>query len=277
MWAGMTFPAATGHPLNSPLGRFGVTTLLDSPERYAATLPLAHLRNPLTGAVTLGPLAVLVDYVAGLVNHLRRDADEWTVSSELSLDLTPDAATVVTRDPEVPVLGTAHPFGTKGSTSLGVCTLTHDGVEIGTGSVRSVHIPRPEVFADPHDQRPEHTGVRLTELADIMSVRVARDRPGVVLYQQPTSGLNNDMGIVNGGVAATGLELVAAAALNADRSAPLRTASLRVSFLRPLLCGNDSRYEATVLRTGRRTGMADAVAIGADGAQALAARVTAYS
>lgn len=262
------------HAANTPLGRFGVQTLVDSPDPFIATMPVAGLVNPLTGATTLGPLTVLVDYVAGLVNHHRRGHDEWTVSSELSLELVPDALAMVTRAPEVPVTGTSHPFGTKAGTSLGVCELTQDGVAIGTGSVRSVHIRRPEVFADPHDQRPPSPRPKPTSLTEIMSVRAGPEP--AVLFQDPSPDLNNDLGIVHGGVAAAGLELVASAALNLGRGVALQTGSVRVSFLRRLLCGDESRYEGTALRVGGSSGIAEARAIGADGETALLARLSAY-
>lgn len=264
------------HPVNTPLGRFGVETLIDSPDPFVATMPVGRLVNPLTGATTLGPVAVLVDYVAGLVNHHRRADDEWTVSSELTMDLTPDAVDVIARNPDLPVVGTAHPLGGKGATSLGICELTYGDLVIGTGSVRSVHIARPAVFTDPHDQRPTDEGPRPTDLAEIMAVRAGADGPRAVLFQAASSSLNNDLGIVHGGVASAGLELVSSAALNAGRDEPLRTASLRVNFLRQLLCGTDSRYVGNAFRVGRRSGVADAQAIGADGGVALSARVTAY-
>lgn len=264
----------TVHPANTPVGRFGIQTVLNSPDPFIATMPVAGLRNPLTGTLALGSLTVLVDYVGGLVNHHRRGPDEWTVSGELALDLVPGAAAVIAGDPETPVTGVAHPLGGKGTTSLGVCELRVGDRPIGTGSVRSVHISRPVVFDDPHDQRAVHDGPLPVTLADLMAVRPGA---GAVLYQSPNSALNNDMGIVNGGIAAAGLELVAAAALAEGRDEPLETASIRVSFLRPLLCGKDSRYVGTVVRGGRRTGVADAEAIGADGEVALTARLTAYA
>jgi acyl-coenzyme A thioesterase PaaI-like protein len=270
----MPSSAATVHATNTPLGRFGVHTLLDSPDPFVAAMPMAGLINPLTGAITLGPLTVLVDYVAGLVNHHRRAEDEWTVSSELRLDLAPDALSTITEAPEVPVLATAHPFGTKSATSLGICELTHRGTVVGTGSVRSVHIRRPEVFADPHRQRPASANPRPTSLAEIMSVRTGAEP--AVLFQDPSPDLNNDLGIVHGGVAAAGLELVGSAALNVTPDVALQTASVQVSFLRRLLCGDESRYVGTAVRVGARSGIADARAIGADGDVALLARVTAY-
>ncbi len=54
------------HPPNTPLGRFGVETLVDSPDPFVGAMPLAGLVNPVTGAPTVAPLAMLVDFVAGL-------------------------------------------------------------------------------------------------------------------------------------------------------------------------------------------------------------------
>ena len=268
-------PTARVHPVNTPLGRFGVETLVDSPDPFMALMPMAGLTNPLTGRPTLGPLAVLVDYVAGMVNPHRRAPNEWTVSSELAMELTADAHAIIAAAPEVPVLGTAHPFGTKGASSLGVCELTHGGTVIGSGSVRSVHIARPEVFDDPHAERAGDDRPRPTDVSEIMTVRGVVGEQAV-LHQAANSALNNDMGIVHGGVASAGLELVASAALNTNREQPLTTASLRVNFIRRLKCGDDSRYVGTLVRAGRRSGVADAEAISADGSVALTARLTAY-
>ena len=91
-----------------------------------------------------------------------------------------------------------------------------------------------------------------------------------MLHQRQNSALNNSLGIVHGGVAAAGLELAASAALNAERAdRPLHTASLRVNFLRQFFSGDESRYVGTALRVGRRSGVAEAQAIGADGEVAL--------
>jgi acyl-coenzyme A thioesterase PaaI-like protein len=56
----------------------------------------------------------------------------------------------------------------------------------------------------------------------------------------------------------------------------LNTASLRVNFLRQFFSGDRSRYAGTALRIGRRSGVAEAQAIGTDGEVALVGRVTAY-
>ncbi len=104
----------------------------------------------------------------------------------------------------------------------------------------------------------------------------------VVLPQLVDPVIDNSIGVVHGGIASTGLEVVASAAVNAGRrDDPLVTASLRVNFLRRFVAGgsepgSQTRYVGSTLRVGRRSGVADAQAIGSDGKIALTARLTAY-
>ncbi|WKG03356.1 PaaI family thioesterase [Mycolicibacterium sp. HK-90] len=267
------------YPLNTPLGRMGVQTLEESPDRCVASIPVAGLRNPLTSAPTVAPLAMLVDHIGGLVNHYRRADDEWTVSSELAIELTPHALDLITATPEVPVVATARPFGPKGTGSLGLCELAHGGRLVGTATVRSFHIHAPgHLVAWPVDST---GGTPPATLEDRMSVQVAEaGGRSAVLRQLPDPVINNSIGIVHGGVSAAALELVASAALSdgsGDGSGDgMRTASLRVNYLRQFRGGAESRYEARALRIGRRSGVADAQAIGDDGQVALVARLTAY-
>lgn len=264
------------YPLSTPLGRLGVDTLEESPDRCVASIPVGGLLNPLTGAPTIAPLAMLVDHVGGLINHYRRGRDEWTVSSELALELTPHALAAINAAPEVPVIATARAFGAKGIGALSVCELSHAGDPVATATVRSVHIHTPgHIAAWPADSTDGELPATLCErLALQVSEGGGRTK---VLRQLSDPALNNSIGIVHGGASAAALELVASAALNDDHSeTALRTASLRVNFLRQFRGGTQSRYEGTALRIGRSTGVADGQAIGDDGKVALLARITAY-
>lgn len=264
------------YPLCTPLGRFGVVTSEDGPHRCVASIPAGGEVNPLTGAPTIAPLAMLVDHAGGLVNHHRRDADEWTVTSELSLELRPDAVEVIANAPDVPVVATAVPCGPKGEVALGLCEFTHRDVVLATATVRSFFISAPgrvAKFPDGPTGPPPPVS-----LAERMAVTVAEAGGAAqVLLQAKDPVLDNSLGIVHGGVSAMALEMVAAAAINAGRTdEPLRTASLRVNFMREFQSGPESRYVGTALRVGRRTGIAEAQAVGADGLPAIIARVTAY-
>jgi uncharacterized protein (TIGR00369 family) len=264
------------HDLETPDSiqvRFGISYLESRPAEAVAALsmPMERFRNPFNGAPTVGPLAILVDAAAGIVNHYRRRPGQWTVSSELSMDLSLDGVGHL----DGPVLATAHAFGPLGATSLGICTLTYRGMVIGGGTVRSF-------FIDADDVVPQRRSETLrksaeTMFADLIAVHVVDRDCGPVLAQRVDCNLNNDIDIVHGGVAAAGLELAASAAMNQDRTDDLlQTASLRVNFLRPFFAGSASRYQGTPLRVGRNTGVGDAQAVGDDGKVAITARVTAY-
>jgi uncharacterized protein (TIGR00369 family) len=267
------------HDIETPAAiqvRFGIEFLAASlPDATVVmSMPTSGLRNPFTGAPSVGPLAILVDAAAGMVNHYRRRTDKWTVSSELSLDVSPGAVEAM-GDASSPVMASARAVGSTGSSPLAVCILTCGDIEVATGTVRSVFIP---ADGDIRKRPPQTLLHGAATLADLMAVRIQTMADGsLVLNQCADPDLNNDIGIVHGGIAAAGLELAASAAINRDRAAGLlQTASLRVNFARPFFAGDTSHYVGTPLRVGRTTGIADAQAIGDDGKVALTARVTAY-
>lgn len=265
------------HDLETPdsiQARFGIAYLESCPAKATAvmSMPMMRFRNPFTDAATLGPLAILVDAAAGIVNHYRRPRGQWTVSSELSMDLSLDDV----GDLDGTVVATAHSPGPLGATSLGICTLTYGGNVIGGGTVRSFFIDADGEVTPGH--RPESLRRSPeTTFAELMAAHVREGEADPVLAQRVDDNLNNDIHMLHGGVAAAGIELAASAAVNRGRTdGLLHTASLRVNFLRPFFAGAESRYEGSTLRVGRNTGVGDAQAIGADGKVALAGRVTAY-
>jgi uncharacterized protein (TIGR00369 family) len=264
------------HPLNTPLGRFGIVTSEEGPRRCVASIPAGGMVNPLTGEPTTAALAMLVDHVGGLVNHHRRGPGEWTVSSEMSLELAPDALAQIATAPEIPVTAIGRACGRTGRSALGLCELTHRDVVVATATVRSFYIQTPDDLAKWPDgpTGPLPPG----SLAERMAVQVAEGSgSSTVLRQGPDPVLNNSLGIVHGGVSAMALELVGSAAFNSGRDgALLNTASLRVNFLRQFRLGPESRYDGTPLRVGRSSGVAEARAVGDDGKAAIIARITGY-
>lgn len=263
---------------DSVLTRFGIETLDENltDHTVVASMPVGGMTNPFTGSPTVGSLAILVDDVAGRVNFHRRGAGKWTVSSELSLELSPDAVDAILAAPDEPAVAAGRPLGPEGATLLAVCTLTHRGATIGVGTVRTFAITGgPDGPLRRGRDALERTAD--TSLVDLMSARpLAADGGAYRLGQRPDPMINNLIGIVHGGVSATGLELVACAAVNHGQNQPLRTASIRVNFLRPFFAGDQSRYEGTALRVGRNSAIGDAVAVGDDGRAAVLARVTGY-
>lgn len=250
--------------------RFALELLdLDAASSTAVmSMPVAGLTNPFTEVTTLGPLAILVDAAAGRANHLGSDTDEWSVSSELTLELNPDAD-----HQHDNIVATAQALGRQGPTGLSLCTLTAGAYTVGWGTVRSYFITADRMVADHPSDSPRTSN---STLAELMAVRIRSADDGVrVLMQEPNPQIYNRIGAVHGGVAAAALELAASAAINRD-GPHMSTASVRVNFLRPFIGSDLSRYIATPLRIGRTSAVADAHAVGEDGKVAVAARITAY-
>jgi uncharacterized protein (TIGR00369 family) len=219
---------------------------------------------------------VLVDDVAGRVNYDRCEQGQWTVSSELVVEMSPGAIDSILAAPDEPVVASARPLGPGGATLLAVCTLTHHGTIIGGGTVRTMPLVG---GPDKPLRRGDDPLVRTpdTSLAELMAVEPIAVADGTYrLRQRPDPMINNLIGIVHGGVSSAGLELVAAAAINHDQAQPFRTASIRVNFLRPFLAGAQSVYEGTALRVGRTSAIGDSRAVGDDGKTSVIARVTGY-
>ncbi|CAN5419079.1 hotdog fold thioesterase [soil metagenome] len=263
------------------LRRFAIQHLeTDVPNGISVmSMPVADLVNPLTKGPAIGALAILLDASGGNSNHFRRASDEWTVTSELALEISPDGMAVLLASPDLPVIASSRPLGPKGATALSMATLAVGDVVIGGGTVRSFYLPAgagmPTGLPTPAPPSPR---APLAELMSIGELSGAAMKQEAALRQLVDPILNNSLGIVNGGVASAGLELVASAAINAGAAAGdlLQTASLRVNFLRPFFAGGASRYVGSPMRVGRRTAVGDAEAIGDDGKVALTARVTAY-
>ena len=262
----------------SVIRRFAITTLERDLSQFTVVgaMPIGGMCNPFTGLPTVAGLAVLVDDVAGRVNYDRCGRGQWTVSSELAVEMSPGAIDSILAAPDEPVVANARPVGPAGATLLAICTLTHRGTVIGGGTVRTMPIgggpDEPTGRGDdPVERTPE------TSLAQLMAVEpIASGDDTYRLHQQPDPMINNLIGIVHGGVSSAGLELVAAAAINHEQSEPFRTASIRINFLRPFFAGAQSVYEGTALRIGRTSAIADSRAVGDDGKTSVIARVTGY-
>jgi uncharacterized protein (TIGR00369 family) len=257
--------------------RFDIHTLdyRDHDATAVLSMPVSGMTNPLTGAPTIAPLALLVDDAGSTATFARRGG-RWPVTTELALDLHPDCMAIIGSEKADTVLAHARITGSTAVDALATCTLKVGARIVGEATLRSVYISVPAVLSDrPSETLPKTTHTSLAELMAI-APRSQRDSSHI-LAQLADPMLLNAMGNVHGGVAATGLELVATAAISTEAGARrLRTGSIRANFLRPLIAGPDSRYEGTAVNVGSTVGLADARAVGDDGRVAVIARVTTY-
>lgn len=257
--------------------RFGIQTVGYSQLDATASIrmPVCGLRNPLTNTPTLAPLALLVDDAGSSVTFARRGG-RWPVTAELNVQLAPDAHVLVDSGADEHVTARARIVRATPTNALAICTLMSGGNTIGTATVRSVYVSGEGVTV----HRPTETLIKTpqTSLAELMAVACVPDSASPDTLQQLSDPMVfNEMAHVHGGVAATGVELAAAAAISgATVGADFRSGSLQVNFLRPFLAGGDSRYSGTVVHAGSTVAIAEAQAVGASGKAAVTGRLTAY-
>ncbi|OFB37143.1 hypothetical protein BA059_20720 [Mycolicibacterium sp. (ex Dasyatis americana)] len=229
------------------------------------SMPVAGHINPVNGHPTVAALTLLIDTVGGLANHARCHSGESTVTSELAMDLVPEAAALASHPDAPPVIATGRAYGERAATSLAACALVCGGRNLGVATVRSYF-----VVADPDPTPPPETLGRSSKgiLGQLLSlVPEQRTSPAAppALVQRHDPVLVNSLGIVNGGISSACLALAAGAAVDARAEAPMQMGSFRANFLRPLEKDTDIRYVADVQRLGKQTALATArVSAGGD-------------
>jgi uncharacterized protein (TIGR00369 family) len=91
-------------------------------------------------------------------------------------------------------------------------------------------------------------------LATLLGARVQATEGGAVLEMDVTPEVGNPLGNLHGGVSFAACDLAAQAALHAA-GGPAQTASIRVSYPRPIPAGSTARFEARLLHRGRGLGI----------------------
>jgi acyl-coenzyme A thioesterase PaaI-like protein len=259
------------------LDRFLIRPEPSSDDMTAAmSMPVAGHVNPLTGYPTVAALTLLIDTVGGLANHARRTAGEWTVTSELALELVPETARWASRPGAAPVIATGRARGSRATTSLATCTLTCDDRELGYATVRSYFVIANADHIAPKETLVPSPEISLGQLLSATSEQQALGGAAPALVQRHDPVLVNSLGIVNGGISSACLALAAAAAIDARADQPMQIGSFRVNFLHPLANANDIRYVAEVAHLGRRTAVATAQVSSTGGRPPLTATLTAY-
>lgn len=228
--------------------------------------PIEHARP------VLCTFAVLTDVVGGLVNHLSRPADAWTVTSELSMDI---AGAVIAGDE---VVGSSELLSVDDSGALSVTRFVVDDRPVGVATVRSFYIPATPVADEDQSRHPQHAPVA-AGIEELLAVRpAAGDTDGeVALVAEPDPVVENAIGCVHGGVVAAALCCAGFAALEDSGASGMSVGSARVNYFRPFIAGDGAAYRGRADRIGRHVASAVANAVAPGGKIAATARVTAYS
>ncbi|MGW6356319.1 PaaI family thioesterase [Streptomyces sp. NPDC055092] len=213
-----------------------------------------------------GSLGVLVDNVLGYAIMLDRPRDRWSVSSEISIDL-------------------CRALPADGSRLRADAQIIHSDSRggIATGNVtdatgRLIAVCRQHGrWAPPPVDRPAPAGGGRRHATNLLELIDAQAKPrddGAELHLVATVDLVNPLGNLHGGIALCASDAAAHAALHsAGRS--LDTASVHISYLRPVPLGTVMHFDASLVHQGRSFAVVSVTATNTAGKPCTTATVTA--
>ncbi|HEY6787640.1 MAG TPA: PaaI family thioesterase [Trebonia sp.] len=222
--------------------------------------------NGPAGSPPGGVLGVLIDDVLGIAIARHRRAGQWSVSAEISLDLTgpvpADGSRIEARARHVhsgPHGGISS--GTVRDASGKLIALCRQHGRWVTTVPDDPMTPQEAGKAD----GPAASGVPVpagapapwsppASLAALLRTRVQVTEGGAELDLEVTADLTNPLGNLHGGITFAACDLAAQAALLAA-GGPTQTASINVTYPRPMPLGAAPRFEARVLHRGRSLGI----------------------
>lgn len=219
--------------------------------------------NGPAGSPPGGVLGVVIDDVLGFAIARHRGPGSWTVSAEISLDLTgpvpADGSRIEARARHVHSgrysgisAGTVHDAS---GALIALCrqhgrwitTVPDDPMtpqEAGAPAAGPVasRAAAPAPWSPP------------ASLAALLGTQVQLTEGGAALDIEVTRDLTNPLGNLHGGITFAASDLAAQAALLAV-GGPTQTASVHVAYPRPMPLGATPRFEARVLHSGRSLGI----------------------
>jgi len=258
-----------------PERAFGISlALADGPEIVAAMPSGPHLRGP-AGLPPGGAVGVLIDNSLGVAIMLRRPANLWSVSAEISLDLCralpSDGSPIVARSRHVhagPHAGFAEGTVTDSAgRMLATCrqhgrwvTTLPPGLASATDQTEAPSPPdapsASEALAAPDAPPSPLDAPSAPDLAALLGARLRPTEGGAQLELDVTPDVVNPLGNLHGGITFAACDLVAQAALKAA-GGPVQTASIRVAYPRPIPAGTVPRFDARVVHRGRVLGVVE--------------------
>jgi uncharacterized protein (TIGR00369 family) len=219
--------------------------------------------NGPAGSPPGGVLGVLVDDILGFAIVRGRPAGRWSVSAEISLDLTgpvpADGSRIEARGRNVHSgrhgglsVGTVHDAS---GAVIALCRQHGRWVATAPGNPPGNPLtpPEPGTTADgPGPSRPPWSPP--ASLAALLGTQAEPTEGGALLDLAVTPGLTNPLGNLHGGITLAACDVLAQAALLAA-GGPTQTASVHVAYPRPVPLGATPRFEARVLHRGRSLGI----------------------
>jgi uncharacterized protein (TIGR00369 family) len=241
---------------SGPERTFGVSHAVADGDEVVSAMPSGtHLLGP-AGLPPGGALGVLIDDILGFAIMLKRPANLWSVSGEISLDL----CRTIPSDGS-PIMARARPVHTGPDAGFAMGTVTDSGGRmLGTCRqhgrwVTTMPEEAPVLAGQPRGARPGPAPASVApDLAALLGARVRLTQGGARLELDVTPDVTNPLGNLHGGVTFAACDLVAQAAI-AAAGGPVATASIHVAYPRPVAAGTTPRFDARVLHRGRVLGV----------------------
>jgi uncharacterized protein (TIGR00369 family) len=229
----------------------------------------------LSGPDGRAPAGVLIDNVLGYAIMLRRPPGRWSVSAEISLDMFVPGPWGESRDgsPELSAEARNDYCDETGGIASG-------WVSDSSGRLIARCRQHGRWVRTVPDSHPAGTRVtaeswappRPAGLAQLLGVpAVAGDAASLELAV--TGDLANPLANLHGGITLCACELVARAAVG-TAGGPWHTASIHVTYPRPVPVGSVARFEGRVLHRGRAFAVVQVIAWNASGRPCVIATVT---
>jgi uncharacterized protein (TIGR00369 family) len=264
--------AAPARPGTAAIGggpeqSLGITRIKIVGDDVVASMASGPWLNGPAGSPPGGVLGVLIDDVLGIAIARHRGPGQWSVSAEISLDLTgpvpADGSRIEARARHV------H-SGPHGGFSSGT---VHDATgklialcrQHGRWVTTVPQDPMTPQEAGTEADRPAASGAPVpagtsapwsppASLAALLGTAVQPTEGGAALDLVVTPDLTNPLGNLHGGITFAACDLAAQAVLLAA-GGPTQTASIHVAYPRPIPLGSTPRFEARVLHRGRSLGI----------------------
>jgi uncharacterized protein (TIGR00369 family) len=223
------------------------------------------------GLVPAGSLGVLVDNVLGYAVLLERPLDHWSVSSEISIDLCAPIESGST------LFARARPVHSDARGAVTSGEVVDDGgrlVAVCRQHGRYVsHLPTLDE-AEGRATRPSVDPAPASSVYELLGGKPVPGDGSAVFDLMATPSLVNPLGNVHGGITLCAADVTAIAALETPGS-HWSTASIRVSYVRPIPLGSTVTFEARVAHSGQTFAAALVDARNAEGKLCATATVTA--
>jgi uncharacterized protein (TIGR00369 family) len=167
------------HPLNTPLGRFGIVTSEEGPQRCIASIPAGAMINPLTGEPTVAPHA-LTQIAAAPGSLADRMAVRVAESGGAAKVLVQDSDPVLNNS-----LGIVHGGVSAMALELVGSAAVNDGRDdqpLHTASLRVNFLRQFRTFPDGPESRYEGTALRVGRSSGVAEARAvdATGKPAII-------------------------------------------------------------------------------------------------